>query len=229
MRGSFTGAYVRRSGDTMTGALTISANVTPILTIDRPDGADYLALDIRRSGTMVWHLLEALAEPRFRIRDGASVGRVNFQMTDGKMLAGIIPLARMQVSEVTAQSAAAVTVTGVDTIIVVTSSITVAVGDRLLVSGRVLFPKGVTAGETQAYLARDSGTAVIQSFDTGIDLMLNVPSQPASSNWSPLLFGIFKTTGAGTLVLKLVGNSAGSNAIVAAGAGQIYALHLQGT
>ncbi len=95
MRGSFTGAYVRRAGDTMTGTLTISANASPVLVLDRPDGVDYRALESRDAGVNAWNLAEFGAEPRLRIRDGANVERVNFQMTDGKLILGIIPLARM--------------------------------------------------------------------------------------------------------------------------------------
>ncbi len=104
MRGSFTGAYVRRTGDTMTGALTIATDTTPGLIIDRPDGSDYRAMDVRRAGTMVWHFFETLAEPRLRIRDAGSAERVNIQTTDGKMLAGVVPLARMGTVVVDASS-----------------------------------------------------------------------------------------------------------------------------
>ncbi len=95
MRGSFTGAYVRRSGDTMTGQLTISSDVNPPLIIDNPDGTFGGRIRLRGAGAARYHFLAQTNEPMIVITDAAGAARISYQTTDGKMLAGIVPLARM--------------------------------------------------------------------------------------------------------------------------------------
>ncbi len=230
MRGSFTGAYVRRTGDTMTGALTIATDVTPGLIIDRPDGSDYRAMDIRRAGTMVWHILQTLAEPRLRIRDAASVERVNIQTTDGKILLGVVPLARMQVAESIVTNTVAVTVTAAQTIVVSSASVTVALGDRLLIFGEAFLTKGATAGRTEIVLQNTGGTGLVTGprhlSSAGGDVE---QSQTASGG---LLFGcgtIYHVDNAGTITMSVVMTSAGSNGTVAIGDCGIHLIVLQGT
>ncbi len=229
MRGSFTGGYVRRTGDTMTGALTIATDTTPGLIIDRPDGSDYRAMDIRRAGTMVWHFFETLAEPRIRIRNAGSAERVNIQTTDGKLTLGVVPLARMQVSEVSAQNAALITVTAGGATIATLAALTVAVGDRVLVAARAQYDKGVTAGLNSLRVIQSGGTAAAVTYNSAATIFWQHDTAAANGTSVYSLFGIFKVTGAGTLPLVLDGTSGGSNSTVQINLGQIHALHLQGT
>ncbi len=94
MRGSLTGNFVRKTGDTMTGALTINGNLDPAFVIIRPDGANYDAIDVRQVAGGRYIFRVNSVQPVLRIADGGGAERDTYDMTNGKMLAGIVPLAR---------------------------------------------------------------------------------------------------------------------------------------
>lgn len=102
----------------------------------------------------------------------------------------------------------------------------VTAGQRWYVDGHYNSSKGGTAGANAIGLDKSSGTATIQFMH---DLSNVEASAHAIASATPnrCIEKIMKVTGSGTLVLKLVGYSNGSNSTIAAGDGQIYAVRMK--
>jgi hypothetical protein len=134
----------------------------------------------------------------------------------------------LQVDQQSAENAGAVTVNAVGVTIVALPSMTVAVGDRVLVYSRVNLTKGATAGITTNTILKTSGTAVVVAYNDFVNVLLEV-YQNASEALTMKSAGLFKVTTAGTLTLGLRAASNGSDGTVAIGDGQLHALVLRGT
>jgi hypothetical protein len=76
VRGSLSGSFLRLTGGTLTGPLTISANVDGLLVLNRPDGADHAALVAQMAGADVWELEHWAAEPKLRIADPTAARKI---------------------------------------------------------------------------------------------------------------------------------------------------------
>ena len=87
----------------------------------------------------------------------------------------------------------------------------VSIGDRLLVNAMLKAGKTGAAGLMHFQCLKASGTAVIQSFHSNTSLHLT-GWQTANQYIRWMMSGIFKVTTAGTLVLRTVATSEGSDA-----------------
>ncbi len=227
MRGSLTGNYVRKTGDTMTGDLVIS-KPSPSLTLNASDGASSQSLRYKLGGVEEFVLTGGSTGANFFLVDGvAPANRIIINRIDGKMALGLVPLARMLVQEVTAVNGALVTVTTPVTTIVDSASLNVSTDDRLLIGAYVLGTKGATAGLNRFDVVKTAGTATIATYS---NKTLISRRWLGDANDSVLidLFGIIQVTAGGTLTLRLQGESQGSTMAVNAGDGQLYILNLLG-
>lgn len=94
-------------------------------------------------------------------------------------------------------------------------------GQLLLVTCQVQITKGGVAGATILQLAKLSGTATIE-FGIALDVVINsVPSQPAGSIWYSTFTAIGRIAAPGSLVLRLLGQSIGSDGVIVANAASI--------
>lgn len=228
MRGSATGNYVRKTGDTMTGNLRISGPqpFLELLTTTNNNGGLALYNDV---GALMARLRHAFGTGLQYIDDaGGSLIRDEWQQSDGKQTAGIAPLDRMQTTEVSAENAGIVTILAAATQIVALGSINVSTNDRILVAASVAYLKGATAGLTSLIIRKNAGTATIQTYQNAV-IVDRTEQDIAAENPTKTLFGIVKVTAGGTLTLEVIGQSLGSNSTVSAGAGELYALNLRGT
>ncbi len=233
MRGSLSGGYVRKTGDTMTGPLTISANAAPVLTIKRPDGTSSDLVMLQVVGVSDVNLHVNTVQPRLRIRDGAAVDRLTLDISNGLLGAGLIPLSLLQVQESFASNAGAVAVLAANTTVVSAAVITVAVGDRILIGYEVAHLKGAVAGDSRFFLQQTAGAGTVLFLNNagalaGVGAIANLPNQVNATTWPASGFVEARATVAGTVTLSLVGASQGSNGNVAIGDGQIHVAHLRG-
>lgn len=146
----------------------------------------------------------------------------------------VVPLARMQRTEVTNENSGVVNLTGsgaVDSVVTADCG-TVNSGDRIFVQAFALCDRsaGGGAGTCTPSIRKESGTATVEFYHDDATQIGGVPTAeiPASgSNFRAPVFGIVKVTGTGTLVLNLtiqdVGASGGN---VDAGEAQIHAIVL---
>lgn len=227
MRGSLSGGYVRKTGDTMTGALTINAAADPLLTLNHTGAANHVAIASRLAGADGWDLANNFPQPFLRIRQPGIADRLTLNVATGLLGTGLIPLSLLKVDEQTAENAGLVTVTGATTAIATLASMTVSVGDRILCYARAAFTKGVTAGLSEITVSKSAGTATVV---VGVNNANSQSQQDhaASITHSIEVAVIFQVIGAGTLTLQLAGVSGGSNSSVAAGSGDLHALVLRG-
>jgi hypothetical protein len=229
VRGSLSGGYVRKTGDTMTGGLAIRTNTADPLTVDRPDGADYYAMIIQQGGASLANLTVFAAEPRVRMRTPAGVERLTLRMDTGLLGTGLIPLSMLQSggSPAAGENAGAVTVLAAETAIATSNaSAATAIGDLILVCAQVTMTKGVTAGITHIWVkALGSGTVTwLSSLAT-----LDVQSLTAANDViTVLLMGLGLCSNANTQQWGVRGTSAGSNGTVAIAGGQIIQRVLRG-
>ena len=219
--------FLRLTGGTLTGALTIAANVTHQLLVDRPDGAAATSIAMLSTGAHQAHVVASSIEPKFYLSDAATVVRLSARMDTGLLGTGLIPLSLLRVDEQTAQNAGAVTVLAASTTIADLAQMTVAVGDRIHVNGVVVALKGATAGLSTYGIAYALGTAVVAIGVDAVAVELAHDQLNATTHVFTLS-GMFLVTGAGTLTLRLYGRSAGSNSTVAIGNGDFHALVLRG-
>jgi hypothetical protein len=75
--------FLRLTGGTLTGPLTISANVDGLLVLNRPDGADHAALVAQMAGADVWELEHWAAEPKLRIADTTAAKNITLNTATG--------------------------------------------------------------------------------------------------------------------------------------------------
>ena len=219
--------FLRTTGGTLTGALTISANVSPPLTVNRPDGVASDMIHVRLAGAGGYALEAAAAQPRCIISDPGVAPRFTMNTDTGLLGSSLIPLSMLRVDEQTAENAGVVTILAAATTIASLASMTVAVGDRIMYSADALIVNGATAGTKGLWVAQTAGTAAIVA-------EFNAPTAGvqddilAGATHSQRVSGILAVTVAGTLTLSLRASSAGSDSTVSGGDGEIRALVLRG-
>ena len=225
------GDFVQRTGDTITGQLIIRTATDPPLIIDRSGAAVGELIRLRTNSVDRGQIAGNSIQSLVRLRDGGGVDRWGWDMALGKLLTGTVPLARMQTAEASAENGALVTIGIAQTTIVLLPSMTVAIGDRILIAAFAPVAKDATASFVNLSVVRNAGTATVQFFNNrpqtvGIEQDYD---HPASVTRNRTLSGIGRVTAAGTLTLEFRGISGAGNADVAAGAGEIHAIALQGT
>jgi hypothetical protein len=211
----------------LTGALTISANVAPLMILNRQDGSNHAAIVMQMGGVTELQVEHLAAEPMLRIADSAGATRLSLRSDTGLIGASLIPLSMLRRDEASGENAGSVTVLATNTALVdVATAVAVAVGDRILVYAKVGATKGAASGTIAISVIKQAGTATgVWTFDEG--------SMPDERSVTALEFaafpisGVFRVTGAGTLTLRLQGRSAGSNADVGAGDADLYLLTLR--
>jgi hypothetical protein len=215
VRGSLSGGYVRKTGDTMTGALTISANADPVLIIDRPDGAAYKAIEFRSAATERLNAFLAAAEPYLRLRDAADAERLTLDASTGLLGTALIPLSLMRRDQVGTANVGAVTIlVGMTTILSLPTSVDVAIGDRIFVIAAYAATKGATLGNIYSRVSKSAGTSAGFFVQSGLYL----PDERyvgAGLVARATLCGVWNVTGAGTLTFTFEASSAGSNSTIA--------------
>jgi len=149
-------------------------------------------------------------------------------IVNGKLGAGIVPLARMQREKPSAKNAGAVAVLAANTTIQTLALQDVLANDLLLMSARVQGTKGGVAGNTDIFINKNAGTATFFAYNDRLLLDRRHFNTPAGAVIIETLVGIFVIFTGGTLTLEVSGASAGSNLTVAIGDGQIEALVLRG-
>lgn len=85
--------FVRRSGDTMTGPLTISANVSDAILVNRPDGNQISPLRVQTGGGDRWRLTVGTGPQLFRILNSAAADMITLNDTTFAIGTAIAPLA----------------------------------------------------------------------------------------------------------------------------------------
>lgn len=161
--------------------------------------------------------------------DGATNATNAINATNAtNLIGGISSLIR---AEQSAENAGIITVTASTTLIAELPSMTVAVGDRIMIGVFLQIAKGATAGLTRIRTYKQSGTATIvfgNDYSEG-DEALYQDASPIIPDFRFSATYIARVTVAGTLVLSFNAASGGSDGTVAAGAGQLYALVLKGS
>ncbi len=223
-----TGNFIQKSGDSMTGRLRISTNNEPVLVLDDPTAADILRMEGTLASVAKYYLAYNPSTDEFSLENGAVADKVGWTVATGSQVRGIVPLARMQAEEQSAENAGAVTLLVGATAIATLASMNVVAGDRILVAGLVAVTKGATTGLIRINVTKSAGTATIVWGVNKADLVDERPNILNGSLNQFALFGICEVTGTGTLTLQLAGLSAGSNSTVAIGDGDLYALRLVG-
>lgn len=233
MRGSLSGGYLRKTGDTMTGALTISANAPSLLTLQRPDGNGHESIRAISGITPTWALTNQPAEPIFGIQQAGIANRLTMRVDTGLLGTALLPLSMLRVQESFASNAGAVAVLAANTTIVSAAVLTVAIGDRILIGYEVAHLKGAVAGDSRFFIQQTAGAGTVLFLNNagalaGIGAIANLPNQVNATTWPASGFVEARATVAGTVTLSLVGASQGSNGNVAIGDGQIHVEHLRG-
>ena len=134
----------------------------------------------------------------------------------------------LRVDEQSAENAAAVTLPAGGLLIVALPEMTVAVGDRVLVYALAIAIKGATDGATMIRVEQLAGTATGIFINDEVNIT-NSDHVLANNTARMILAGMYRITGAGTLTLRLLGFSTGSDSTIAIGDGDIHALVLRGT
>jgi hypothetical protein len=227
VRGSLSGAFVRKSGDTMTGGLTISTDTAPNLTLNRPDGATFIAMRMSHAGNPRVDLAARPVEPGFTIQQAAVADRFEIDLGTGLLSTALIPLSMLRREELDGENAGLVTLAaaGFTTIVDVTAAANVAVGDRVICWADVTGTKGATSGTVILDLT-DQGTANVQwakdAISAGNTWQVNL-NDVRTLSWCT----VARVLTAGVLTMRLQGASFGSNFAIAAGAGELRMLILR--
>lgn len=146
-----------------------------------------------------------------------------------KIKDGNVTAPKLRRFEGSAENAGVVTVTASDTPITTVDLGTVVTGDRILVYGICNgMTKGGTAGQSELGIDKSAGTATIAIGNDNTEARITDQSIAISANYRAHVFTVVKVTAGGTLTLRLLGNSAGSNSSVSAGFGQLYAWVIPG-
>lgn len=130
----------------------------------------------------------------------------------GRITAGVVPVARITKNgsgflETTTRINTVATAVGVTAYTLTLP--TVAVGDIIFISCTLSLTKGATAGVSTLRFARDSGTAAISAL-----VSTRLEARPASSGEYLNAAGFATVTTAGTLVIKVIAESGGSDSTI---------------
>ena len=180
-------------------------------------------LAMTRGGVATWALTTAASEPKFILQDGGANTRVSFDMTNGKMGTGIVPLARMLA--VASQNLAVNTTAWTTTLATYQtfSSITVAAGDVIEIAWQGAATSGASTLSAQISIDQSAGSATLKFFSTaGTTLTTNFGIASGALNTATGYIASGTTrlfcTGSGTatLILRCIttgGDAAGSSIV----------------
>lgn len=225
--------FLRSSGGTLTGPLVISANASPILTLNRPDGAAHDAIDSQAAGVGVWAFEQAVAQPRLLISQAGVAPRVSIRTDNGLLGVGLIPLSMLRVAESFASNAGGVVTLAGGTTVVSAAVLTVAVGDRILIGWQCVHLKGGVAGANQLSVKQTAGAGTVLFYNNagGYAALGGVTDDPSQAALTTLGYSGYvegRATVAGAVTISLVVASGGSNGSVGIGDGQIHVDQLRG-
>ncbi len=220
--------FVRTTGGIITGPITISANAEPLITLDRPDAVANKHIALASGGAIKGYLTTWPAPDRLMAFSPTAAAVLDMTWATGLLGLGLIPLSMLARDQASGVSGIAITLLAADTDIVsVATAVNVAVGDRVLVYAKAsTITKGATAGATKIAVGQSAGTATGVWINSAASLAAT-DNQIAAEVSERVLSSIYRITGAGSLTIKLVGSSAGSNATLAAGGGMLYLLTLR--
>jgi hypothetical protein len=221
------GDFLPLSGGTLTGALTISANVAPLLALNRPDGVGHAAIIMAMGSVARIELGHNAAQPFFALSDPGVANRLTVRTDTGLLGTGLIPLSLLRREELDGENAGLVTLPtgGFITIVDVTAAANVAVGDRVVCWVDLAGTKGATLGPVLLQLV-DQGTANVQWAKDAVT---------AGNRWDVEAGAVVQLSwctvarviNAGVLTMRLQGGSLGSTMAVAAGGGELRMLILR--
>jgi hypothetical protein len=227
VRGSLSGGYVRKTGDTMTGGLTISTDAADPLTINRPDGSAHDAIRFQRGGATEFLLRHMAVQPQISFSDSAEVDRFTMRTDNGLLGTALIPLSMLRREELDGENAGLVTLpaAGFITIVDVTAAANVAVGDHVVCWVDLVGTKSATLGPVLLQLV-DQGTANVQWAKDAITAA-NRWDVEASAAVQLSWCTVARVVGAGVLTMRLQGGCIAGTMAVAAGAGELRMLILR--
>ena len=227
MRGSLSGSFLRTTGGTMTGQLTINSDVAPLIILNRPDGLSSQFIAARLAGADRWRMVTMSTEPGYRLTDGGGADRLSARLDNGLLGGSIIPLSMLRREELDGENAGAVTLVaaGVTTIVDVTAAANVVAGDHVVCYVDVTGTKGATAGMVTLELL-DQGTANVQWAKDAI-LTRRHWDWPVSTVYGVALTAIARVVNGGVLTMRLQGQSLGSDLSIGAGGGELRLLILR--
>ena len=130
-------------------------------------------------------------------------------------------------TEGSAQNSGSVVVLDTGTVICTLDLGTVSLSDRILVTATINSTKGASAGMTEFFIQKSSGTAVVAAFNSRTYIRQAAYELAGVTN-ERVISGILKVTTAGTLVLEFKGYSEPGSITISAGNGQIHAIVLAG-
>jgi hypothetical protein len=219
--------FLRSSGGTLTGALTISVNAGAPLIVNRPDNGSYYPFVSQRGGVTDFQLHNAAAEPFLSIRDGGGVPRLILRADNGLLSTALIPLSMLRREELDGENAGLVTLpaAGFITIVDVTAAAAVAVGDRVVCWVDLVGTKSATLGPVLLQLV-DQGTANVQ-WAKDVITAANRWDVEASAVVQLSWCTVARVVGAGVLTMRLQGGCIAGTMAVAAGAGELRMLILR--
>jgi uncharacterized membrane protein YedE/YeeE len=227
VRGSLSGGYVRKSGDTMTGALTIGADTTYPLILNRPDGIGNVGIAHQHAGVTTIGRVANVAEPMVRTIRAAGTTIIDVRQDNGLLGTALIPLSLLRREELDGENAGLVTLpaAGFITIVDVTAAAAVAVGDRVVCWVDLGGTKSATLGPVLLQLV-DQGTANVQWAKDAITAA-NRWDVEASAVVQLSWCTVARVIGAGVLTMRLQGGCIAGTMAVAAGAGELRMLILR--
>ena len=147
----------------------------------------------------------------------------------GKVNSGIVPFPRLKRAVISGENSALVTLDnagGAEEIVRVNVG-SVVKDDFIIVVAKVGVAKGATGGETTVFLVGRDTSIEIGHDDSFAWLIFE--NQAALESIVRTVTWFVKVTASGVLTLTLDGTSAGSNATVSTGQGQLYAIVLHGS
>jgi hypothetical protein len=138
----------------------------------------------------------------------------------------IVTLPKLSTAEATGENAGGVTLTAANTVIKDVALGTLSVGDLILVGYKV--DVQVTATCTRIHVGIENvGTGTIQVYNDDAELAITDVGPQGGNEQHFSQFGMLRVTGAGTITLRLHGDSATVNSTVNAGGGRLHAYVLK--
>lgn len=125
-------------------------------------------------------------------------------------------------NEATATNTLIVTVTTVPTAILDIISPEVISGERYFITVRCNGAKGFASGRTRIQLSKQSGTAAVEFAHNNPSLQWAANDTVANGVETVTLSGVMKVTVSGSLTLRLVGVSVGSDFSIASTAAEVH-------
>jgi hypothetical protein len=213
--------FLRTTGGTLSGALTISTAAAQPLIINRSDASDGRHLIFQRGGITQAEIAILNAEPKLRIRDSGANERLTLDASTGLLGTALIPLSLMRRDQVGTSNVGAVTIlVGMTTLVSLATTVDVAIGDRILVTAVVNATKGATGGNIYAQLVKSAGTSA-GFFHQAAAALLDERNVPAGLLGRASVCGVWLVTVAGTLTFTWQASSAGSNSTVGIGGAEV--------